>query len=52
MNVPNASIPPLPAQRRATRTYTGEALARRRAWGKLWGQRIKLATQQWKRELT
>lgn len=33
--------PPEPVERaarpKATRTYTGEALERRRAWGRLWG---------------
>ena len=26
-------------KRKATRTYTGEALERRRAWGRVWGAR-------------
>lgn len=41
-----------PASRKFKRGPTNPTEhARRVAWGKLWGQRIKKATEQWKREL-
>lgn len=37
--------PPAVATRRATRTYTGEALLKRQQWGQQWGQIGRQAAQ-------